>query len=351
EMAARAARWKFLRSVADAARAARIATGHTEDDQVETVLMNLARGAGGRGLQGMSVDDGMILRPLLDLPRAAVLQYAARHTSVIDWDQSNAALIYRRNRIRHELVPLLNAIYPGANRAIARTARVLRELLELRQPAIAEAAGLRFPAHPQRQLVRAGELNAGVVAAFRALGPRGRQLTHDQLGLIASAASGGRVHGRWIALPGGAWAYVRDGAVALYPERPELPAIPRVRVPVPGRLTIAGATLTSDLIAPEAFPGRSEGPRTAYLDAGAVGRALWLRTPAPADTVQPLGAGRARRLMGFLRGRGVPAALRASTPLVLAGARIAWVVGVEIDAAFAVRPTTRAILRLSVEWK
>jgi tRNA(Ile)-lysidine synthase len=126
----RATRWAFLRRVAHE-RAASVATGHTRDDQIETVVIRALRGAGARGLAGLDVDSDVI-RPLMGVDRSAVRAYARAHE--LDWieDPSNASRAHLRNRVRLELLPAMRAVQPGFERAMlavaARAAAWRREL-------------------------------------------------------------------------------------------------------------------------------------------------------------------------------------------------------------------------------
>jgi tRNA(Ile)-lysidine synthase len=119
---ARRARYDFLRHVAAERGAARIATGHTRDDQAETVLLHLARGSGIGGLAGMRPERDGIVRPLLAIGRAdTVAACAALGVRPIE-DPSNRSLKYARNRIRRRVIPELAAINPQATSALARLA-------------------------------------------------------------------------------------------------------------------------------------------------------------------------------------------------------------------------------------
>lgn len=121
---ARAARWTFLEGVAREAGAEAVVTAHHADDQVETVLHHLVRGTGLRGLAGMSLLAHGRVRPLLDEPRAVLRQWAQGVGLVWRDDPTNALLHGPRNRIRHEVVPLLESLRPGASGGILRTARL-----------------------------------------------------------------------------------------------------------------------------------------------------------------------------------------------------------------------------------
>ena len=104
----RTARYDFLREVAEA-RGARIVTAHTRDDQVETVLLRLMRGAGARGLAGLAAP-GPVMRPLLEIGRSSVERFAAARGLVWVDDPSNGRLDHLRNRVRHELLPALRRV-------------------------------------------------------------------------------------------------------------------------------------------------------------------------------------------------------------------------------------------------
>jgi len=119
EAAWRGARWAFLYEAAQTL-GARVVTAHTRDDQIETVLLRLLRGAGPRGLAGMLATDasnlapsGSPVRPLLTVPRTAVVAYADAQRVPFIEDPSNETLTFQRNRIRHEILPACERAAPG----------------------------------------------------------------------------------------------------------------------------------------------------------------------------------------------------------------------------------------------
>ena len=108
----RAARWHFLNGWAEEMRAT-VVTAHTRDDQVETVVLRLLRGAGPRGLAGMLAEPSRVVRPLIEVPREQVGDYAvARKVRFVE-DPSNRSMAHQRNRVRHELLPALERAQPG----------------------------------------------------------------------------------------------------------------------------------------------------------------------------------------------------------------------------------------------
>jgi tRNA(Ile)-lysidine synthase len=106
------------------------ATGHTLSDQAETVLMRLCSSPGRRGLLGMAPRRGRLVRPLLEMTRADTRAYCRDHGLAWREDESNSDSRFTRARVRHELLPLLERIAPGAERTIAETARLLRDEAE-----------------------------------------------------------------------------------------------------------------------------------------------------------------------------------------------------------------------------
>lgn len=128
EEAARLARYSFLRRVAREESASAILLGHTLDDQAETVLMRLIRGSGALGLSAMKAWDGELLRPLLDCRRAAVLEHLSLHRLPCRTDPTNADRAFLRNRVRLDLLPLIERDYnPAIVESLGRTARALGE--------------------------------------------------------------------------------------------------------------------------------------------------------------------------------------------------------------------------------
>jgi len=142
EAEARTARYRFLKELVESDRVDRVLTAHHADDQVETVLFRILRGTGVEGLRGIPEERSPgILRPLLARSRQEIEAYAERHGLRPREDPSNRSSQFARNRIRHELLPLAEAIHPGARRAIHRLARNAREAADLVDTLLEERLG------------------------------------------------------------------------------------------------------------------------------------------------------------------------------------------------------------------
>jgi len=126
EEAARDMRYGFFFEVAEKTGAVRIATAHTADDNTETILLNFTRGAGTAGLSGIPPKRGLLIRPMLRLTREDVLVFGEERNIPYVEDSSNSLDVFARNKLRHNVIPVLRGINPRLNEAAAATAAILR---------------------------------------------------------------------------------------------------------------------------------------------------------------------------------------------------------------------------------
>ena len=346
EARARRARYRALREMAAAAGATWIVTGHTLDDQAETVLLHLLRGAGRRGLGGMAPVRGRLFRPLLGATRADVRRFLADRDLPFAVDRSNADLAHTRNRVRRLLVPLLESEFnPRLRAALGAAATRLAD----------EDALLDALARPRADaLDDEGRLDVGVAGEPPALarriirmwlGRRGaRRLTarhvESVLGLAASAAPGS------VPVPGPA-RVVREGRHLVL--RPGREAASRTFCLAIG----PGATVSHPqrlwrLVLGDARPRRPGEDRArdaghALFDADLLAAALVVRPPRPGDRVRLLGGG-SKKVQDVLVDAKVPRESRAAVPLLVAEGEVLWVAGVLRGAGAALAPGTRRVV-------
>jgi tRNA(Ile)-lysidine synthase len=353
ESAARAARYHALEAHANRHNAHRIAVAHTADDQAETVLMRLLEGAGVRGLAGIPPVRGRIIRPLIaearDSLRALLLEAG------LEWieDPSNEDRRFVRNRIRHELLPLLAASYnPAIVEALSRTGRLVAataSALEAVAASELNRLGARvgdelvlplaemkaLPHEVAAEVLRQGAARMGNRRPLRAW------VHHGLRRVIAHPAP--RHPFTW----GGTLIEVSAGRIRLA-TRPAHP-LPQREIPVPGKVVLpeAGLVLESTLI----LGGGAPIPTDAYqavFDADALASPLIVRSRHPGDRLRPFGATAERRVKGLLLEAGLPRWERRRVPLVQAGTELVWVGGVRRGAAAPVTPATRRVLRLGL---
>jgi tRNA(Ile)-lysidine synthase len=302
---ARAARYRALRDEAERVGATRIATGHTRTDQAETVLLRLLRGAGSRGLSGIPPRRGPVIRPLIDRSRADVLAYLRALGLDYREDPTNASPRYARNRIRHELVPVLARLAPAAERSLARTADLLRED-ERALSALARACTAGDGVERARLLAEPEAVRRRVVRLLwrRAASPGGELSAEHVEGVLSRLP---RASPWRLSLPGGVEALGRYGLLEVGPPRtrPTAPS-PAVVLAGPGRYPL---------------PDRPEALRVSARAPELVPWPLEVRTRLPGDRFHPEGGGR-KKLKAWLIDRKVPRERRDSVLVVASGATV-----------------------------
>lgn len=319
EETARQERYAFLRRVKNEVGAAAIAVAHTQDDQAETFLIRLLRGAGGAGLAAMRARSGDLIRPLLDVSREQVLAHLEARGLAWREDETNRDVAFTRNRVRHELIPYLERHFnPRLRRALARTAELLaaeQELLEslAAAPSLEAGGSVTLPVGELREAPEALS-RLRVRKAIEATGGlRGVAEVHVEriLGLASRPAGSGRR----LALPGGRVAAVSFDRLRIGPRLQEQGryAFP---LSVPGRVELPGGLA---LVAePAERRSLSDGGAVVGLPAGP----LEVRTRRPGDRVRV--RGRAQSLKRYLISQRVPAEQRGRLPLVAAGREVLW---------------------------
>lgn len=191
EETARTMRYDFLERTAGRIGAAAIATAHNAGDNAETVLLNLMRGSGLRGLCGIPPVRGLVRRPMLDVTRQQVEDYLREHDIPYMEDSTNREDIYTRNRLRHEVMPVLRSLNPSLEETVGRTAALLRRdeecLSALAKEFIAtHGQGNRVPLKPLEALPLS--VRSRVVRAMA-----GRELSARQTEAILSLSRSGEV--------------------------------------------------------------------------------------------------------------------------------------------------------------
>jgi tRNA(Ile)-lysidine synthase len=331
EDAARRERYAFLEKVRDEERASLVAVAHTRDDQAETLLLRLLRGAGRVGLSAMRKRRGRIVRPLLGVSRAEVVAYLESRGLAWREDSTNADPAHLRNRVRHELLPYLEARFqPRIREVLARTAGLLSEeaaLLNRRARLLLARASRRDRdgLWLSRERLAAAPRPVARLAVRRALaragGLRGVQARH--LDGMIDLASRQTTSGRCLPLPGGRAVTVCFGELRVA-RRTSARAPFAYPLAVPGRVELPGGLAVETEAA-----GRASKKTGTLRVAVPPGEALQLRTRRPGDRV--FWRGRPVSLKRFLMEARVPAEERSSLPLVAAGTRVVWVSGTALD--------------------
>jgi tRNA(Ile)-lysidine synthase len=354
EAAARAARYAALDADARRLGARRIAVGHTADDQAETVLMRMLAGAGVRGLAGIPPLRGRIIRPLIETRRSELV--ATLEAAELPWveDPSNRDPKFFRNRIRHELLPLLSASYRAdVVTTLDRIARLCRETVgAIERVALHELSRLAVPVDDAIVLPHAaltelpGQVAAEVLrqAAAR-LGSRGplRAWAHRGLARILASPPPRRPFRL-----GGITVEVSSGRVRL--AAAETRRLAARELTVSGRVELPeiGRVIEARLVDATGYEVPRVRQRVGF-DAALVPSRLTVRARRPGDRFAPFGGGGERRLKSFLIDEKIPRWERARLPLVEADGRILWVGGVRRSREAPVTAATRRVLELTLK--
>lgn len=139
EMACRELRYEWFEQLRQEYSAQSIAVAHHRDDDIETLFLNLLRGSGINGIAAMKWKNGNIVRPMLDIPRVAIEEYLKSLSIDYVVDSTNLENDFKRNRLRNEILPSIEAAFPGANELMARSLGFLKENRVIYQQAIEEA--------------------------------------------------------------------------------------------------------------------------------------------------------------------------------------------------------------------
>jgi len=355
--AARAARYAFLEETAARIGAHKIATGHTRNDQVETVLMNVLRGTGLDGLRGIPAQRGLFIRPLLDVSRAEIEGYCAAHGLEPRRDPSNLSPdAYTRNRIRLELLPLLAREYnPAVAEALLRLSEIAGRDVDYLQTqadaALTEATRERdvfrlVLDRPALARLHPALLRHVLRRAIANLRGTGEGITYDHIEQVcrAVAAPVPRAFGLNLPYP---FCTVRVTDERLTLTLANVSAsLADVAVPlaVPGMAALPGI----DWVVQASFDAL---PNAVMLDADAVSLdALTLRNWRQGDRVDPLGmGGRHKKVSDIFTDAKVPRMERHRVPIVADTQGIVWVVGYCIAERVKVTPVTRRRLYLIAE--
>jgi tRNA(Ile)-lysidine synthase len=356
---ARNARYHFLEKVRVKQRAQKIALGHNLDDQAETIIMRLLRGSGPSGLTGIPpCRDRTIIRPLIEVERREIERYLkARRLNYVT-DSSNLKTDFTRNKIRLELMHLLEQHQPKLAHLLGQTADILREedaYLERISEAwlsreaelepdnsfqIPISSFLKLPIALRRRVIR-----QIIGRAKHDL----RRISWDHVESIQKLAQAEKPQAS-IHLPGRLNVRRTYDHLIVSSGEGRKPRHFSYILDAPGVYGIKeiGRTISIAEVRNRKGLDLRQSPYTAFLDADKVRYPLKVRSFKPGDRFVPLGMTGHKKLKDFFVDLKVPAKMRYSTPILCCDDTIVWVSGLRIDDRFKVTPETKRVLKITL---
>lgn len=369
EEAGREARYREFEKVAGEIGAAKIAVAHNRNDQAETVMMHIIRGAGTAGLAGMEYRRGAVIRPLLQVSRSEIEQYCEAAELSPRTDSSNLKSDFTRNRVRLELFPFLEKNF-GADivdslcRLSAHAAED-REYLEMSalkafHECSTESGGGKVgmklellqklhPAILNRVLKQAVMEAAGNV---KGIGSVHYQALSE---LVAKDRTGAQTE-----LPGGLKAEVSYGILHIYKnslkqlhsisKRQKTPLF-EVSLAVPGstvvqELEVVVGTSVETVLNVDKYGNMGYNSFEQYFDYDSLKRGINIRNRRDGDIFKPLKSNGTKKLKEYLIDMKVPRELRDDIPLVCTGNEVVWIIGYKISDKFKVTENTKSALKI-----
>ncbi|KPK76661.1 MAG: hypothetical protein AMJ89_03810 [candidate division Zixibacteria bacterium SM23_73] len=366
EEAARLVRYRYLENLADRIKAQKIAMGHHADDQAETFLMRLLRGAGGSGLSGIPPKRGKIVRPLIEIKKEEIEKFLKQKGLSYRTDSSNLLPNYFRNKIRLLLLPqikknfnpkIVDVLNRASNiislqqqyveknceeilRLVCKSKRKNKIVLDLKR-------FIHYDISLKREMIRlcVKEL---VGDRFASLTTSSTELSFDSiertLSLIQKEKSG-----RKVKLIGNTWAEVSGENLAIYSRKEKQYNYP-ISFPGKKNLRSLGMNIKSKIVSRPSLPQKikSKGEEVAFLDWEKLKGQFRLRSRRPKDKFKPLGMQGTKSIADFLIDMKVPRYERDEVMLLTTKGKIAWILGHRIGDEFKVTDKTKKVLRIEL---
>jgi tRNA(Ile)-lysidine synthase len=352
EETAREIRHQFLKDSACEYQCNVIALGHNRGDQAETLVHRLIRGVGPSGLSAMQVREGMVIRPLLSFSRRQILDYLHQRKISYLVDQSNSDIRFTRNRIRHEVLPLLESFNPQLEKQLFQLSRLVAEderfwqeqqadvlkavLIKGDEPLCLDGEQLRevHPALRRRVLIKCLEMVRGDRAGLSYL----QIMAVDELLFSPKPHAEINLQGCWV---GRIYEKLYMGRKKPFVSEPfffEVYGEEPVEIPGVGRFQAQLADISG-----------KEDRWSVEFDTDSVKFPLIVRSIKAGDIFHPSGMSGKKKIKDFFIDRKIDRAWRYRIPLVLAGDQIIWVVGMRRSELYRPRPEAGKVMKMTFQ--
>lgn len=359
QAAARQVRYDFLEKTRANWQGTKIATGHHADDQAETLLMNILRGAGTEGLTGIPPKrDDVYIRPLIEVTREEIEAYCRERGLGFRQDISNFKPVYLRNRIRLELLPLLAKEYnPGIRSSLVRLGRIMRDENGFMEERVQEFWDRLVISGTGSEIIFSltGFLQAHPALKRRLLRKAWGTLRGDErdlefihleqtLDFLQNGAAGGVIELPRHIIMEKSYDSFRLAATCSEPEK----TVFCHELIIPGNTFIPELGLNIEAEVTSCWPGSVEFKEEAWIDYEKLNGPLLVRSRRPGDRFLPLNGCGSKKLKEFFIDEKIPRARRDRVPIVTAGEDIVWIGGIRPDDRWRITDKTRKFLHLKI---
>lgn len=343
EMAARELRYTWFEQIREERGAAAIAVAHHRDDNVETLLLNLIRGSGIRGMSGMKPKNGAVIRPLLELSREEILNWLNEQELSYVEDITNLSDEYTRNFIRLRLLPLMEEVNAAAKVTIARTATHLSEVETIYQSVIEKAREQLIDEESRISIAGLYAFPAPATILYELLKPYGfnRVVSAEVFGSLDKES------GKTFYSP--SYRMVKDRDCLLLGRIENEGRIEETYTFTPGEeKNDLPIELNSDIIVLNERFQLIKDKRYAYFDLDKLTFPLTLRRWKPGDWFVPFGMSGKKKLSDYFADNKYSLPEKEKVWLLCTETAIIWIVGERADNRFRVEETTKNVLRIKI---
>jgi len=342
QMAARELRYDWFGELLSEESFDMVASAHNKNDSVETFFLNLSRGSGIRGLKGIAPKRDQIIRPMLFATRQEIEAYRQEEGIQYREDASNFETKYLRNKIRHDVIPVMEQINPAFIESMSRSMIQLGEIHEIFRDSIEQKRSALFEEHSERIIInvrKLGELHPLLTWLYELFSPYGFSRSQcEGIEKIMEAGPGSRSI---------------SPSHQLYKDREHLILIPspknsfdRYYLDGPDKHSALPFSMEMEVLEREELGPIPKDPMCACLDLDQVQFPLTIRHWVHGDYFYPLGMKQMKKLSDYFVDNKIPVPEKERIWIMASGKKIVWIMGQRIDHRFRITEKTQRVLLL-----
>ena len=344
--AARVLRYSWFSEVMEAEKFQHLATAHHQDDQIETVLMNISRGAGISGLQGMSPRREHLIRPLLFASKKDILTFASENQIESREDATNSESFYRRNFWRNQLIPQIESRIPSFKRRMAENILIWQKTARLLQGLLQNQMDQRKYVEGDAIVLEVDHIESSLrdIVIFEWLRPYG--FNYSQVLQMVQNIEEGRSGGEFES----AYNRIVIDRKRLLLGSPKTTEVEEITIEEHEHIVhLKDGRLEFTLLATAAIDFSQAHDEVAYIDARKLTYPLVIRRWQPGDAFRPIGLhGKRQKLKKFFNNQKMSKLEKEAQWILFSGPEICWVIGKRIDHRFCITEATKYTMR--IEW-